>query len=476
MSHIPASPEPPDSDLARSLTRRQMTMLGLGSAIGTGLFLGAGASISVAGPAVIVSYTIGAVLATIVALALAEMTSALPIRGSFGAIAARCLGPLAGFTVRWIYWFALVIGIGSEVVAAAIYVNFWWPAIPIWASVVVFSLLLTAVNFTHVRLFGTMESVLASVKVFAILVFILLGVILVVFGLPGRAATGVGNLTAHGGFLPNGPGAVWLVMAIVVFSFAGIELVAISAPEAEEPGRAVRSAMRSLIGRLSLFYLVAIFLMLAVQPWTELSQTHGVDGSPFVAMFASAGIPAAATITNLVLLVTALSAGNANLYAAARMIHSLAHDGFAPKPLRRTTRQGLPRAATLASTAGLLVAAVLAVYTGQKTFGILLALGAFGIIATWITILITLLVFRRGTDARHSSIRLRGGPILPLLGIAGLLSVFGTGIFVDNMRLACLVGFPFVVVVGIVYAAFFRRRIESDTAGGPTPIPDSIQP
>ncbi|MET8160753.1 amino acid permease [Sphaerisporangium sp. NPDC005289] len=467
------SETPLDSDLSRSLSRRQMTMLGLGSAIGTGLFLGAGSSISVAGPAVILSYLAGAVLAAIVAIALAEMTSALPVRGSFGAIVGRFLGPLAGFAVRWTYWFSLVVGIGSEVVAAAIYLNFWWPQVPIWLSVAVFSLLLTLVNLTHVRFFGMAESVFAGIKVLAISVFILLGLVLVLFGLPGRPATGFGNLVSHGGFLPNGPSAVWLVMSIVVVAFAGIEVVAVSAPEARQPREALRSATRSVITRLSLFYLLSIVLMLAIRPWTELSRVHGLDGSPFVATFASADIPAAATVTNFVLIVTALSAANANLYAAARMLHSLAHDGFAPRRLSRANRHGLPWTATLASTVGLLVAAILAAYAGRATFGILLATGGFGIIATWITILVTLLVFRRKGPAPGSSIRLPGGPVLPVLGVLALLSVFATGIAVPDMRLACFVGVPFVLTVTAVYALFVRRRVSPAAGESDTSLVDS---
>ncbi|WP_028920892.1 amino acid permease [Pseudonocardia acaciae] len=452
-----------DSDLSRSLTTRQMAMLGLGAALGTGLFLGAGSSISIAGPSVMVSYAVGALVAGAVAFALAEMTSAQPVRGAFGTIAARYLGPFAGFASRWVYWLALVCAIGSEVVAAATYLRFWWPAIPLWVGVVVFSLIITGVNLATVSVFGSTEAVLAGIKVLAVLVFIVLGVVLVAFGLPGQAPTGLGNWTATGGFAPNGWSAVWLVMAVVVFSFAGIELVAISAAEAKEPAESMRVAMRSLIIRLGLFYLVAIGVMLAVRPWTELGQAHGVQASPFVAMFAAAGIPAAATITNFVVLLTALSAANANLYAATRMLHSLAHDGFAFRPLRHATAAGQPRRAALVSAVGLLVAAILAAYAPAQVFGLLLSLASFTVIAVWIISLSTLIAFRRHPDRGESSTRLPGGLATPVVAILILLSVYATGIFVPDMQLACLVGVPFLILVGVVYAVFFRRRAVEST-------------
>ncbi|NLU68697.1 amino acid permease [Streptomyces sp. HNM0574] len=451
-----------------------MTLLGLGSALGTGLFLGAGSTISVAGPAVLLSYAAGALIALTVALALGEMVSALPVRGSFGALAARYLGPFAGFAVRYLYWMGLIAGIGSEVVAAALYVRFWWPEIPLAAAVVTFAVLVTAVNLIGVKSFGTTESVLSAVKVLAVLAFLVVGVVLVVFGLPEWPATGVSNWTAHGGFLPNGGLSVWLVMAVVVFSFAGIELVAISAPEARDPAGSLRTALRSLIVRLALFYLGAIAIMLAVTPWPELAGHSSVEQSPFVVMFAAAGVPAAATVTNVVVLVTALSAVNANLYAATRMLHSLGGDGLAPASLAVTDRRGVPRRAVLVSACGLLLTAVLAEFSGSAVFPLLLSLGSFAVIATWITILLTLRAFRRDPDRPPSTVRLRGGRVTPLLGVAALLSVYGTAVYVPEMRMACFVGVPVLLALGIAHRVLRARRGRA-TATTPGPV-DSPSP
>lgn len=447
--------------LRRGLGKQQMALLGLGSALGTGLFLGAGAAISTAGPAVLISYAVGALIALVVAYALGEMVSALPVQGSFGTLAGRYLGPFAGFSVRWIYWVALIVGIGSEVVAAAIYLRFWWPDVPLWLAVLVFAAAVTAVNLTGVGTFGTAESVLSAIKAFAVVAFVVIGVVLIVFGLPDHPATGVSNWTAHGGFVPEGALSIWLVMAIVLFSFAGIELVAVTAPEAKEPGSALRTALRTLVLRLALFYLGAIAVMLAVLPWTGYAPGHSAESSPFVTMFAAAGIPAAASVTNFVVLVTALSAANANLYAAGRMLHSLGDDGLAPRALGTTTGRGVPRRAVLVTSLGFLATAGLTALFGARVFAVLMSLGTFGVIAVWIVILLTLLAFRKDATRPASTLRLRGGAVTPLLGVVALLSVYATGIFVPEMRLACYVGGPALVVLAVGYGVFVRRGVRA---------------
>ncbi|WP_327181491.1 amino acid permease [Streptomyces sp. NBC_01334] len=465
------SVQPEDGGLHRGLSRRQMALLGLGSALGTGLFLGAGAAISVAGPGVLISYAAGALIALTVAFALGEMVSAHPVQGSFGAIAARYLGPFAGFAVRYIYWIALIVGIGSEVVAAALYLRFWWPDMPLAVTVLILAAAVTLVNLAGVKSFGSAESGLSLIKAAAVVAFIGIGCILIVFGLPDKPATGVTNWISHGGLVPEGALALWLVMAIVVFSFAGIELVAISAPEAKDPGASLRSALRSLVLRLTLFYLGAIAIMLAVIPWPQLASGHGTRTSPFVMMFSAAGIPAAATVTNLVILITALSATNANLYAAARMLHSLGCDRLAPSALGVTTARGVPRRAVLVSSLGFLATAGLTAVFGPRVFSVLMSLGAFGVIATWIIILLTLLAFRRNAERPPSTMHLRGGRITPIMGIAALLSVYGTGFFVPDMRLACMVGVPALLGLLLAYRLFLRR---SATAGSDeTPVPDT---
>ncbi|MEV0598787.1 amino acid permease [Streptomyces sp. NPDC050315] len=445
--------------LRRGLTQRQMTLLGLGSALGTGLFLGAGTAIGTAGPAVLVSYAVGAVIALTIAFALAEMVSALPVRGTFGTIAARYLGPFAGYAVRWLYWIGVILAVGSEVVAAAIYLTYWWPQLPLALAVAIFAVLIAAVNLAGVKSFGSLESVLSAVKVIAIVVFLVIGAALVFFGLPDRRATGLSNLTAHGGFFPNGGIAVWLVMAVVIFSFAGIELIAISAPETENAPRALRTAMRSMMLRLSLFYLGALAVILAVTPWQQANSNGSVQSSPFVTMFSAAGIPAAAAVTNALVLITALSAANANLYAGTRMLHSLGSDGLAPASLAATDAHGVPRRAVLASASGMVLAAVLTGFLGSGVASFMMSLASIAVISTWIIILLTLMAFRRHRDRPASTLRLRGGRAVPVLAIIALLSVLATGLRVPEMLVADALGLPTLAVLGAVYYFRYHRRV-----------------
>ncbi|MFE7513119.1 amino acid permease, partial [Streptomyces sp. NPDC057540] len=311
-SQAPASPPPPgapgapgkDTGLVRSLTPRQTTMIGLGSALGTGLFLGSGSAISAAGPAVIISYAIGAVLVAVIAVLLGEMSAAHPVQGSFGAVAHRYLGPWAGFVTRWTYWFSAVVVIGTEVVASALYIRWWWPGVPMSAAILAVAALVLAVNIINVKSFGTTEFWLSAIKVTALGAFILCAAFLVFFGLPDHEATGLAHLTDDGGFVPHGAKSVWIAMSVVMFAYAGFEVVAIASAEATDPQRSIRTAMRQLAWRLSVFYVLAITLVVALIPWRSLAAGDGsVEASPFVRVFSDIGVPAAATRTNLVVLV-----------------------------------------------------------------------------------------------------------------------------------------------------------------------------
>ncbi|MFG1694996.1 amino acid permease [Nonomuraea sp. NPDC049309] len=285
-------------------------MIGLGGAIGTGLFLGSSLAISQAGPATIVAYVICAAVAMVIGWSLAEMMVVHPEAGAFGLIAHRYLRPWAGFVVRWTYWTIQVIAIGGEVIAAGIYVQFWWPSLPLWLPVAVFSLVVLAVNAAAVRLFGEAEYWFAMIKVVAIVVFILLGLVLVTVGLPSADATGLANFTAHGGFLPNGMSGLFLAMVFVLFSYIGTEVVSVTAAESEDPVRDIPRAARRMITRLALFYVVAIAIVLTVVPWPVTAQGGSVTESPFVTVFSAAGVPAAAAIMIFVVLTAALSSAD----------------------------------------------------------------------------------------------------------------------------------------------------------------------
>ncbi|MFF0482862.1 amino acid permease [Streptomyces sp. NPDC004435] len=451
-----------EGGLVRSLTHRQTTMIGLGSALGTGLFLGSGSAISVAGPAVIVSYVIGAVLVAIIAVLLGEMSAAHPVQGSFGTVAHRYLGPWAGFLSRWLYWFSAVVVIGTEVVASALYIRWWWPEVPMSAAILVIAAVVLAVNVISVKSFGTTEFWLSTVKVVALCAFILCAALLVVFGLPDTEATGFAHLTDDGGFLPHGASSIWLAMSIVMFAYAGFEVVAIASAEAADPQRTIRTAMRQLAWRLAFFYLLSITLVLALIPWRTLAGGDGsVESSPFVRVFTEVGVPAAATVTNAVVLIAAMSAANAHLYGASRLLHSLGSDGLAPAPLARLSRRGVPAAALAASTLGIAVAALLAFYDVSGLFGILMSIAIFAVLLVWLLILASYVAFRRHRNAHpeeFTGFSIPGGDKLAVLATIGVLAVAATAVEVPDMRQAAGIGLAFTAVLLVCHAVTARRR------------------
>src|SRR2546428_10958321 len=284
-------------------------MIAIGGAIGVGLFLGSAVTIEIAGPGVLISYIFGALLAIIMACALAEMASVHPVAGSFGVYADKYVSPWAGFTVRMTYWFAETVAIGAEVTAVGLYFGYWLPEVPSWVWIIGSSAVVLAVNAANVKLFGTLESWFAMIKVLAIAAFIVLGGALIL-GI-GQPAIGLSNLTAHGGFLPHGWTGVWLALTLVITSYMGIEVIAVTAGEAEHPEESVPRALRSMVLRLIIFYLLAIFIILTVTPWPSVAETGGqLSGSPFVKVFKGIGIPFAGSIMNFVVISAALSSVN----------------------------------------------------------------------------------------------------------------------------------------------------------------------
>lgn len=448
--------------LQRRLSQRQLTMLAIGGAIGVGLFLGSSLTIRLAGPAVIVSYLLGALIATIVAYSLAEMAVVHPVAGSFGIYAQTYLNRWAGFSVRATYGTVQIIAIGAEVTAVAIYFGFWFPSVPQWAWVVLVSAGLVTLNTLQVSRFGEFEYWFALIKVLAILAFIGVGAALIV-GWGSRPGIGLANLTAHGGFFPHGWTGVWLALTLVVTSYMGVEVVAVTAGEAQQPEKSVPRAMRTIVFRLIFFYVLAMIVMLAMKPWDTLqSGAAGITGSPFVAVFSSAGIPYAATVMNLVVITAALSSANTNLYLTTRMIFSLARGKFVPAMLGRVSRNGVPLPALAASTSGMVAAILLAIYNPGKAFLALYGVAVAGMFFVWGTTLVTHVAFRRALRTEQIArlpLRLPGAPVSTMLGIAALLGIVVATFFVDGLQYTVP---SFAVFLAILSLVFWRvRRRES---------------
>ncbi|WP_411130163.1 amino acid permease [Streptomyces sp. x-19] len=449
--------------LRQELSGRQLGMIALGGAIGTGLFLGSGQGLALAGPVVVVAYAAAAVLALAVTFAVAEMASVHPEAGGFGAVAHAYLGPMAGFVQRWTYWGAQVVNIGSEAVAAGLYTRFWWPDLPLWVPVAAFSAAMVGVNALSVRFFGEFEYWFAMVKVCAIVAFVLIGVAAIVFGLPGQKPIGASTITAHGGLAPNGLTGLWMALCIAAFSYIGTETLSLTAAEARNPSRDIPRAARATVFRLALFYVLSMCVVVAIVPWTEASDGDGVAQSPFVRLFGAAGVPAAAAIMNLVVLTAALSAMNTNLFATARTLHSLGQVGQAPARFARLSRRGTPLSALLLSTVGALAAVLISAIAPAHVFPAMISVALFNALITWLLIFATHLVFHRARRAAGhavSPVRLAGAPVTTVLAMASIVAVLVTMAFTDQFRLAILAGLPCLAATIALYP-LVRRKLQS---------------
>lgn len=434
-------------------------MIAMGSALGTGLFLGSGEAIGYAGPAVILAFAIGSVIAATIALAMGEMASRHPVRGGFGTLAAHYLSPYWGYLSRWLYWIVTVGVTAAEVFACGLYLSYWLP-IPVWAGILIFAAVILGINLSAVGSFGAIEFILSSVKVIAVVVFILVGLFLVFVGTDGAPAPGLAGLTADGGFAPNGWAAVWIALSVVMFSFGGIELLSITAAEAKDPARSIKTAARTTIVRLAFFYVLCIGIVICLVPWRQAAAAGGdVETSPFVMVFDQVGVPAAASITNAVVLIAALSAANANLYAGSRMLHSLSVDRLAPAFLSRTTRGGVPTAGIAISLVGVLVAATLQFTGVGGVFGYLMSVVVFAVITVWALILVSYIVFRR-RGITGATFRMPGGIASAVVGLIGLAAVFATVFVRESMMLAAVFGIGAVIVATILYFAVVRSRVD----------------
>jgi AAT family amino acid transporter len=464
---------PPETDaLKRQLTERQLTMLAIGGAIGVGLFLGSSVTVRLAGPGVIVTYLIGALIAMVVAYSLAEMAVVQPVAGSFGIYAETYLSPWAGFAVRATYALVQIIAIGAEVTAVAIYFAFWFPAVPQWMWVVAVSICLVAVNTLQVGRFGEFEYWFALIKVVAIIVFIILGMALVL-GLGPAPAIGVSNLTAYGGFLPFGWKGVWLALTLAITSYMGVEVIAVTAGEAQNPAKSIPRAMRTIVFRLVIFYVFAIGIMLAMTPWNQIG--NNLTGSPFVRALSIARIPFAAGIMNLIVITAALSSANTNLYLTTRMLFSLARGRYAPSWLGHLTGNGVPRRALAVSTAGMIAAILLAIYAPERAFLMLYGVAVAGMFFVWIVILLTHIAFRRTLGPERIAqlpMRLRFFPYSSALGIAALLGIAASTFYVDGLQYTVPAFAPFLVLMSLAY---WMIRRKSQAANAPPAKPELVR-
>lgn len=443
-----SSPVPnSESGLRHQLSAGQMTMVAVGGSIGTGLLLGTAAAIELAGPAVILSFVLAAFISWTVSLALGELASMHPAAGSFGVYGDLYLNDWAGFISRAGYWAAIAVSIGAEMVASATYMKLWFPGVPAIVWVAIFSIFLLSTNLLSVHSYGRFEFWFAMIKVAVIAAFVILGSLLL---LGGRAAA---QYTTHGGFFPLGHAAPLLAITFAIYTFGGVEFVAVTSGEstsAQEVSRAVRMTFLAL----TFLYLGAITILVGIMPWNR----AGVTESPFVTVFRSVSLPGAAHVMNFVVLTAALSGANAALYISSRMLFSLGRTGWAPRLFGHLSRTGAPTYALLASSYGIIVALVLERWAAAKAFEYILR-GAFsGMLLSWIVSLAAHISFRRLTASNAAYLPMRSP-----LGVWG--SVIGLVVVLASVaktwwdsQVNLISGVALLVGLTVAYAAIKYSR------------------
>ncbi|MFF2453452.1 amino acid permease [Isoptericola sp. NPDC058082] len=448
-----------DTQLAHGLRTRHLTMMGLGSAIGAGLFLGAGVGVATAGPAVLVSYAIAGALVVLVMRMLAEMASALPASGSFSVYAEAALGRWAGFLLGWLYWFTLIMVLGVEVTGVAGIVSGWWPDVPQWVVAAVVVLVLGGINLVGVRQFGESEFWFAAIKVAAILAFLVVGVLIVVGVIPVSGSV-LGDWAAHGGFAPAGWAGIAAGLLTVVFAFGGIEIVAIAAAEARDPRTAVARATRTIVWRILLFYVGSVAIIVALIAWDDAARL----ASPFVSVLQMAGFEGGARLMEVVVVLALLSAFNANVYGTSRMLFSLGQRDDAPPATTRISRREVPWVAVLVSVFFGVVAVGLNWLLPAQILTILLNAVGSALFVVWLLITVSQLRLRPRleADAARSGepmrLRMWGYPYLTWVTLAGLVALAGLMLSDPAARAQLVATGGLVVVILAVYAVTRRVR------------------
>nr|WP_211877121.1 amino acid permease [Pseudarthrobacter albicanus] len=401
-------------------------MMGLGSAIGAGLFLGSGVGVQAAGPAVLISYLVAGTLVIIVMQALGELAAASPSTGAFSVYTQKAFGKTAGSTVGWLWWFQLVVVIAAEAVGAAGLFATIFPELPVWLLTLLFIAVFSVINVAGVKNYGEFEFWFAILKVAAIIVFLIIGAALIFGWLPNSPAPGLTNLFGHGGFAPSGWPGISSALLVVVFAFGGTEIVSVAAAETADPVRSVGQAIRTVVWRIMVFYIGSLAIIVTVVPWDSEQLS-----SPFAAVLATARIPGAETAIILVAVVALLSALNANLYGASRMIYSLAERGDAPKVLLRLNKAKAPVLAVLISVAVGVASTVLEFFFPARILPALLNLVGSTVLLVWASVLMSQFVLRRKAD--------RDGQVLTLkMRAFPYLTLAGMGILAAILMLTCL--------------------------------------
>ncbi len=440
--------------LQRGLQNRHIQLIALGGAIGTGLFLGIGPAIQMAGPAVLLGYGIAGIIAFLIMRQLGEMVVEEPVSGSFSHFAWKYWGPFAGFLSGWNYWVMFVLVGMAELTAAGIYMQYWLPDVPTWIWAAAFFIIINAANLVNVRLYGEMEFWFALIKVLAIIAMIGFGLWLLFSGHGGEHAS-VDNLWQHGGFLATGWHGLIMSLAVIMFSFGGLELIGITAAEARDPQKTIPKAVNQVVYRILLFYIGSLVVLLALYPWVNVK----ADSSPFVMIFHELDSNIVASALNFIILVASLSVFNSGVYSNSRMLFGLSVQGNAPAFLTRVNARGVPVNSLFLSAAITSLVIVINYLLPKEAFGLLMALVVATLLLNWIMICLAHLKFRAAMrrQGRGTQFKALLYPAGNYICIAFLVLILGLMCTIDSMRMSAIL-LPVWIVFLFIAFKLLRRK------------------
>lgn len=445
-------------ELKRDLKDRHVQLIAIGGTIGTGLFLGSGKAIQLAGPSIIFAYLIVGIACFFVMRALGELLLSNAGYQSFTDFAEEYIGPWAGYVTGWTYWFCWIMTAMADIIAVGVYVQYWFK-IPQWLPALVCLIVLLGLNLLTVKLFGELEFWFALIKVITILALIIIGVILLVIGFQTDAGTvTVKNLWGHGGLFPNGISGFFLSFQMVVFAFVGVELVGVSAAETSNPRKNIPSAINKIPLRILFFYVGALIILLCINPWTQLNAAN----SPFVKTFSLVGIPIAAGIINFVVLTSAASACNSGLFSTSRILFNLSGHKQGPAKFAKLNKNHVPSNALFISATVLSAGALLSKLIPEQAFGIVTTISAICFIWVWSIILICHLRYKKSRPDLHKKSIFKA-PFTPFINYV-VLTLFALiliiMLFAEATRVALLLTPVWFILLLTFYSV--RRKKEKD--------------
>ncbi|WP_405080926.1 amino acid permease [Paenibacillus chitinolyticus] len=459
------------NELQRGLEQRHITLMSLGAAIGVGLFLGSASAIKLAGPGILLAYALGGLIIFFIMRALGEMAIENPVAGSFSRYARNHISPLFGYLTGWNYWFLWIITCMAEITAVGIYMEYWFPGTPRWLWALGALVLMSAINLIAVKAYGEFEFWFALIKIVTIIGMIVIGAGMIFFGLGNDGiAVGFSNLWSHGGFLPNGVTGLLLSFQMVMFAYLGVEMIGVTAGEAQNPEKTLAKAIDTVFWRILIFYIGALVVIMSIYPWDEI----GKAGSPFVMTFEKIGIPGAAGIINFVVLTAALSSCNSGIFSTGRMLFNLAQQGEAPDSFRKVSKSGVPGKAIVVSAIALLVGVILNYIVPEKVFAWVTSIATFGAVWTWAMILISQMRYRKKLSpdqVRNLKYKMPLAPYTSYISLAFLVLVIVLLGFSEDTRVALIVGPIWLIALVVVYYSkgYHRKNAlpekNSDSAG-----------